>query len=60
MAHDPHSNRASTAGGFLLAVSIIIGAIVGSILREPSMGFLAGTAVGVILLGAVWLKDRQG
>lgn len=57
--NDAPQNRASRSGGFLLAVSIIVGAIAGTILRQPSIGFLAGTAVGVALLIAVYLMDRR-
>jgi len=52
-------NRANQAGGFFLAVSIIVGVIAGSILGQPSIGFLAGTGVGIVLLAAVWLIDRR-
>lgn len=55
----PVPNRTSQAGGFLLAVSIIVGVIVGSMLGQPSIGFLAGTGVGVVLLALVWLIDRN-
>ena len=47
------------AGGFLLALSILIGPILGSIFGEPSIGFLAGLGVGLIALLAVWLLDRR-
>ena len=48
------------AGGALLAGSILIGVIAGIVLREPSIGFLAGLGVGLLLLGLVWLADRRG
>ena len=47
------------AGGFLLALSILIGPILGSIFGEPSIGFLAGLGVGLLALLAVWLLDRR-
>ncbi len=55
----PEPSRTPHAGGFFLAVSIIAGVIIGSILGEPSMGFLGGTGVGLVLLGLVWLIDRR-
>jgi hypothetical protein len=55
----PLQNRSAQAGGFLLAVSILVGAIAGSVLRQPSIGFLAGTGVGLFLLALVWLIDRR-
>ena len=57
MAH-PHTGF-PRAGGFLLALSILIGPILGSIFGEPSIGFLAGLGVGLIALLAVWLLDRR-
>ena len=51
--------RAKKAGGFLLAVSIIAGTIAGGMVREPSIGLLIGTAVGILLLIVVWLADRK-
>jgi hypothetical protein len=55
----PSQNRAARAGGFLLAASILVGAIAGSILHQPSIGFLVGTGVGLFLLALVWLIDRR-
>ena len=51
--------RNTKAGGSLLAGSILIGIAVGVLIGEPSIGFLAGLGVGVLLLGAVWLIDRR-
>lgn len=48
------------AGGSILAGSIILGVLGGAFFRQPSIGFLAGTAVGLIALGLLWLKDRKG
>ena len=31
----------------------------GAILGQPSIGFLAGSAIGVMLLGLIWLGDRR-
>jgi len=46
------------AGGFLLALSILIGPVAGAMFGEPSLGFVAGLAIGLLLLLAVWLSDR--
>ena len=51
--------RTPKAGGFLLAISIIMGVLGGGMLGQPSIGLLAGTAVGLILLLIVWLVDRR-
>ena len=49
------------AGGSLLALSVIAGAFAGALLKQPSMGVVAGTAIGIAICLAVWLTDlRQG
>jgi hypothetical protein len=55
----PQQNRSAQAGGFLLAASILVGAIAGSLLHQPSIGFLVGTGIGLLLLAIVWLIDRR-
>jgi hypothetical protein len=47
------------AGGSLLAIAILLGTLIGAILGQPSIGFLAGTGLGVILLGLIWLGERR-
>jgi hypothetical protein len=47
------------AGGFLLAVSLIAGSIIGAGQGQASIGFVAGLGVGLVLLLAVWLIDRM-
>lgn len=51
--------RPGMAGGCLLAVSLIAGVIVGAIYREPSIGFLVGLGVGILLIVLVWLLERR-
>ncbi|MEP6234346.1 hypothetical protein [Parasphingorhabdus sp.] len=48
----------SSAGGFLLAVGCIAGAIVGVFFGQPSIGFLAGLALGALGALAIWMRDR--
>jgi len=47
------------AGGFFLAAGCIVGVIVGSLLGQPSIGFLGGLAAGGLIAIAVWYFDRQ-
>jgi len=51
--------RAPKAGGFLLALSIVVGVIAGGLLGQPSIGFLAGFGIGTLLVVLIWLKDRR-
>lgn len=55
----PGTKRSSMAGGFLLAVSIVVGTIGGGLLGQPSIGLLAGTVFGIALVAVVWLVDRR-
>jgi membrane-bound ClpP family serine protease len=52
-------NKFSRAGGALLALSIVAGALIGLFAHQPSIGFLAGTGIGLLLLGLIWLLDRR-
>jgi hypothetical protein len=52
-------SRAPLAGGCLLSFSILAGAIIGTIYRQPSIGFLAGLGAGLALAGLVWLASRR-
>lgn len=52
-------SRAPMAGGFLIAAGLMLGAILGAIAGQPSIGFLAGGGVGVVLAVAIWLRDRR-
>jgi uncharacterized membrane protein (UPF0136 family) len=46
------------AGGFLLALSLVVGTVVGAGQGQASIGFVAGLGAGLVLLLAVWLIDR--
>lgn len=47
------------SGGCLLAFSVIGGTAVGIILRQPSIGLLAGAALGLALVLVVFVLDRR-
>ena len=51
--------RYTQAGGFILAASIIAGTVAGVIVGQPSIGFLAGTGTGLLLLVLFWLGERR-
>jgi uncharacterized membrane protein (UPF0136 family) len=46
------------AGGALLALSLIVGSVVGVLRGQPSVGFIGGLGVGLALLVAIALIDR--
>lgn len=51
-------NRSPAAGGFPIAAGALIGTAVGVALRQPSIGLLAGLALGALIALAIWLRDR--
>ncbi|MCD2314900.1 hypothetical protein LQ954_01915 [Sphingomonas sp. IC-11] len=55
---DP-DQRSKSASGFLLAMSLMVGTIVGLLLGQPSIGLLAGLAVGSGTAVFLWLKGRD-
>lgn len=57
MAHQPPRNPRSA--GAILALCVIGGAVVGAIQGQPTIGVLAGTALGVLIAVIVWLVDRR-
>jgi len=50
---------ASRAAGFFIAAAVIIGAIVGTAAGQPSIGVLAGAAIGILIALVLWLQDRR-
>jgi len=43
----------------MLAISILAGAVAGVIVGQPSIGFLAGLAAGLLLAILFWLNERR-
>lgn len=54
----PPGRKEPLAGGAPLALSIIIGVIVGGFAGQPTVGFLAGLAVGIVIALAIWWSGR--
>ncbi|MFN3944716.1 MAG: hypothetical protein ACK4K7_07290 [Allosphingosinicella sp.] len=50
---------APRSGGSFLAISIIVGAIAGTIAGQPSIGFMTGLGVGLLILGLIYWWDRK-
>ena len=53
------SGKLARSGGCLLAFAVLAGTFVGLVLGQPSIGFLAGSALGLVLVIAVFLLDRR-
>lgn len=57
MADPPPPPR--RAGGVLLAAAILGGVVIGSVMDQPSIGFLAGLGVGLAAMALIWIGDRR-
>jgi hypothetical protein len=55
MATEPQS----LGGGIFIVLSIAIGTAIGAALHQPSIGVVAGIAVGTAIAIFVWLRDRK-
>ncbi|WP_420139942.1 hypothetical protein [Sphingomonas sp.] len=53
------SKTPSAAGGVFLALAILIGALAGGVSGQPTIGVLAGAAVGIAVAVLIWLQDRK-
>ncbi|MDO7843354.1 hypothetical protein [Sphingomonas immobilis] len=51
--------KSPAAGGFLIAIGSIAGAIIGLFQGEPTKGFLIGLGAGIGMAIAIWLLDRR-
>ena len=55
------TTRNTTGGGLFLMLGIVIGTIVGVIIKLPMEGVLIGTGVGIVLAVLAWVIDwRKG
>ena len=53
------SSKAPAAGGILIALGSIIGAVVGLYAGEPTKGLLIGFGAGAGMAIAIWLLDLR-
>lgn len=52
------ATRNPRAGGFLIALAIIIGTVVGGLRGQPSLGLLVGVVAGLAAAALLWIVDR--
>ncbi|MFZ2995113.1 hypothetical protein [Sphingobium sp.] len=48
-----------TGSGAIIAFLIIAGAITGGLMGQPSIGLLAGVALGIVIAIVMWLRDQR-
>ncbi|WP_033919688.1 hypothetical protein [Sphingomonas sp. 37zxx] len=51
--------RKPIAGGAPLALCLIVGAVVGGLYGQPSIGLLIGLGTGLAIGLAIWWRDRE-
>lgn len=56
---EPENNPPRLAGGIFIALGLLLGAIAGVALDQPSAGMIAGMGIGAAIAVAVWLFDRK-
>ena len=59
MRPNPPRSNAPAAGGCMLALGLIGGAIAGAMLGQPSKGFIVGGIAGVAVAVMLFLIDRR-
>ncbi len=47
------------AGGIFIAIGLLVGAVVGVKMDQPSAGMIIGMAAGASIAVLVWLFDRK-
>lgn len=52
------TRRGPIAGGAILSLTLIIGAIGGAFVRQPTLGLLIGLVAGAAACGLIWWRDR--
>jgi hypothetical protein len=47
------------AGGIFIALGLLIGAIIGVAMDQPSAGAVIGMAIGAVIAVVIWVMDRK-
>lgn len=47
------------AGGIFIALGLLLGAIAGVVMDQPSAGMIGGLGIGAAIAAIVWLIDRK-
>lgn len=48
-----------TGAGAIIALLIMVGTIGGGLMGQPSIGLLAGAALGILIAILLWWRDRS-
>jgi amino acid permease len=47
------------AGGIFIALGLLIGAMIGVAMDQPSAGTVIGMAIGTVIAVVIWIMDRK-
>ena len=53
------NNQPRLAGGIFIAFGLLIGAVIGVVMDQPSAGAVIGMAIGSMIAVLVWVMDRK-
>ena len=53
------NNQPRLAGGIFIAFGLLIGAIIGVAMDQPSAGTVIGMAIGTVIAVVIWIMDRK-
>jgi gas vesicle protein len=56
---EPANSQPRVAGGIFVALGLLLGAIVGVAVDQPSAGMIIGMGIGAVIAVVVWLFDRK-
>ncbi|RYD90440.1 MAG: hypothetical protein EOP61_29555 [Sphingomonadales bacterium] len=56
---EQQNGKASRAGGVIIAITVMAGALIGARLGQPSLGTVIGMGAGVAVALALYLYDRR-
>ncbi len=53
------NSRPRLAGGIFVALGLLLGAMGGIVLGQPSLGMVAGLGIGSAIALVIWFVDRK-
>jgi hypothetical protein len=56
---ETENSQPRLAGGIFIAFGLLIGAIIGIAMDQPSAGTVIGMAIGTVIAVVIWIVDRK-
>lgn len=53
------NSKPRLAGGIFIAIGLLVGAVAGVVMDQPSAGMIIGMAAGAAIAVLIWLFDRK-